>query len=75
MTAAPFAVLAAVALLAACFDESTYQGGGRRDIGGKLAPVDGGEGQGEDAGGEGPSDAGSTTAPDAALLRDATSGG
>jgi hypothetical protein len=71
--APPIAVLGALAMLAACFDESTYQGGGRRDIGGKLAPVDGGEG--EDADGAEPADAGSTASPDAALVRDATSGG
>lgn len=38
IAAVPLAALAC--LVCACFDESTYQGGGRRDIGGKLAQVD-----------------------------------
>lgn len=45
------AALVLGATLVACFDQSTYQGGGRRDIGGRLVPVDaGGEEEEEDAG-------------------------
>ncbi len=47
LAAAPLAVLTVA--LPACFDESNYQGGGRRDIGGQLVPVDGG-GEDLDAG-------------------------
>lgn len=40
LAAMPLAMLTVA--LPACFDESTYQGGGRRDIGGQLVPIDGG---------------------------------
>lgn len=67
---APFAALA---ILAACFDESTYQGGGRRDIGGKILQGDAGE-EGDDAGTSAPADAGGTPVVDASP-RDAGDGG
>ena len=66
------APLAAGLVLVACFDASTYQGGSRRDIGGKLLQADGGEE--EDDGGTGaPEDAGATSSD--AGTRDAGDGG
>lgn len=67
------APVVAVAILAACFDESTYQGGGRRDIGGKLVPGDAGE-ETEDSGSGSSADAGGTAVVDSGP-RDAGDGG
>lgn len=59
--------------IGACFDQSTYQGGGRRDIGGKLAPVDAGDEE-EDSGDgtEEPVDSGGPVEP---VARDAGDAG
>lgn len=73
--AMPVLVLAAAATLFACFDESTYKGGGRRDVGGTLAAPDAGDGDEEDAGDGEPPDGGGASEPDASLSRDAASAG
>lgn len=68
----PLATLAF--LVPACFDQSTYQGGGRRDVGGTLVKVDAGEDQ-TDAGEVVVEDSGTPPVVDSGNVRDVVNDG